>query len=197
MLNLSGKAAAAERAAALQGLEHSVIYKYMQREGMLPGSTPRLVAHPGALPPGAAPHRALDIAVSGAFLQLMTVCRFVDDKNTRVEMKSFAKLQSVTCRFRRAGAVFPTPVTSTPARGGGSPSLPPVSPVSGSHSDGGLASPPSSLDSSFNSTLSLDSAGFETGSLNGLFKSRRARKKSWRQVGYPVSIVPPLLSLFY
>ena len=83
------------------------------------------------------------------------------------------------------------PITSTPNRGI-SPSLPPVSPAS--HSD--LTSPPSSLDSSFNSTMSLDSAGMETGSLNGLFKSRRARKKSWRQVGYTVSIVTWLLFIF-
>ena len=51
------------------------------------------------------------------------------------------------------------------------------------------SSPPNSLESSFNSTASLDSVGLETRHLNGnLFnKPRRARKRSWRQVGSNVS----------
>ena len=115
-------------------------------------------------------------------------------------MVQWTQVLFASCQFRfcqimfpliSTGAVFPMPITSTPNRGI-SPSLPPVSPAS--HSD--LTSPPSSLDSSFNSTMSLDSAGMETGSLNGLFKSRRARKKSWRQVGYTVSIVTSLLFIF-
>ena len=73
-------------------------------------------------------------------------------------------------------AVFPVPASThmgSPLLHRGSPVLPVGSPS---------MSPPSSLESSFNSTLSLDSAGLE----NGLAR-KRSRKKSWRQVGLPVS----------
>ena len=81
------------------------------------------------------------------------------------------------------------PVTSTPRRP--SPAfLPP--PVSPSVASNGVASPAlSSHESSFNSTLSQDSAGADSGIVSGMglavTKSKRARKKTWRQVGGNVS----------
>ena len=72
------------------------------------------------------------------------------------------------------------PMTSTPVRPAHSPSLPPSSPaLMGSPIS---TPPPGSLDSSFNSTLSGDS-----GSASLQLKPKRARRKSWRQVGGNVS----------
>ena len=70
--------------------------------------------------------------------------------------------------------------------------LPPVSPSVASN---GVPSPAlSSHESSFNSTVSADSAGADsgivTGVVTGATKSRRARKKTWRQVGEHVSTMP-------
>ena len=74
----------------------------------------------------------------------------------------------------------PRPVTSTPLRA--SPSTLPAPPSSPSGSD--LTSPHGSLESSFNSNVSLDSIGMES----TFGKIKRSRKKLWRQAGWPVSV---------
>ena len=94
-----------------------------------------------------------------------------------------------TIRHERLLSGDLNPTTLTPRRL--SPSfLPP--PISPSVASNGIPSPAlSSHESSFNSTVSQDSAGADSGIVSGMglavTKSKRARRKTWRQVGEHVS----------
>ena len=162
VLNLSKRSKDAKPGES-QPLETSAIYKYMQQEGMITngggsdGGNHSNRSTPNLHPPLVRPS-------SGAHTPLpMGYSRSTPEP-------------------RPSQTVFPvatsTPNHINPLLMRASPILPSVgSPIL-------CTSPPSSLDSSFNSTVSLDSAGLE----NGL-KVKRARKKSWRQVSGPVSTV--------
>lgn len=141
-----------------KSLENSPIFKYMQQEGMLPSNGSTAGSDGGNHSNKSTPSIHPPLVRPGS-----------------VSLTNPQGLDSIPTE----SAVFPVP-TSMPNHA--SPHLHRSSPLLPLGSPSTCTSPPSSLESSFNSTMSLDSVGLE----NGLSK-KRSRKKSWRQVGLPVS----------